>query len=440
MKAETKNRALKTAAGILAALLVTVSAYAAAQSGRVSQLEDSVNAAYERAFYESADLMSRLENTLYKLLVTGSDTLAQEMLGELELSAAAAESSLALLPASLGALSDSMKFVNQAGDYAAALARTLSEGGAITDTDRQTLLALRDTASSLNQLIARITEQIARGESPLSTTESAAPSTENSFQTDNSIDYPVLLYDGPFSDGRGDTVLRALTGGEISEADALSKARQFIGEERVYALWVTNEGSVPVPCYEISGTTDEGPVALAVTKQGGEVLYMLTDMLSAEALFDPAALMSLAAAFLKDKGYPDCAVSYYTEYEGILTVSMVPLEGSVLLYPDLIKVELSMESGEIVGFEALNYLTSHTQRTLSAPALTEIQARSRLNPMLDAQPGRLCLIPLGDDEILCYEFPAALDDEQFLIYIDALTGEERIIYRLIENESGQLAM
>lgn len=437
---KSKGWGLKTAAGILAALLVTVSAYAAAQSGRVAQLEESVHAAYERAFYESADLMSRLENTLHKLLVTGSDTLAQEMLGELEQTAAAAEGSLSLLPSSLKTLADSMKFVNQAGDYAAVLSLSLSEGGSITDADRKTLAALRDTATALNKLIAQVTDEIARGENPLSTAEDAAPGSDSAPETDSSIEYPVLLYDGPFSDGRGETVLRALTGGEISEEDALNKARRFIGEERTYALWVTSEGSVPVPCYEISGITDEGAVSLAVTKQGGEVLYMLTDMLPAETLFDPSALMTLSAAFLKENGYPNCAASYYTEYDGVMTISMVPLQEGVLLYPDLIKVELSMESGEIVGFEALNYLSSHTDRTLPSPALSEIQARSHLSAALEAHTGRLCLIPLKNAEILCYEFSAKLENERFLIYIDALTGEERIIYRLIENEFGQLAM
>ncbi len=435
-----KRRAWRRAITVmLAALLTMMSMYAAAQAGKMDALEEQINAAYERAFYESADLLTRIENDLHKLAASAGSALSQTLLREIAADAAAAQSSLTLLPASLSSITQALKFVNQAGDYAAVTSERLAEGGALSEDDRALILTLRDSAAALNALMSEVLSGIERGEHPLrAAAGKPLPALEDVTLEDSAVDFPVLLYDGPFSDGRGEKTLRALTGEAITADEALGKARRFIGEERIHALWLTGEGEVPVPSYEISAYTDEGLTSLAVTRQGGEVIYMMTDAAPTEALFDASALIEQATRFLKERGYPDGLTAFFSEFDGFLTINWVPLVEGVLLYPDLIKIELSMESGEVVGLESLNYLTNHTQRTLPAPALSEIEARSRLSAALQSDVGRLCLIPQNDTERLCYEFAATLDEERYLIYIDALTGEEALIYRLIEDEHGQL--
>ena len=431
------------AVAMLSALLVMLSLYTAAQAEKLSALSESAAAAYERAFYETAELMSGIENNLDKLFVTGSSVRAQELLGEISRAATAAQNNLDVLPASLAAISESLKFVNQAGDYAAALDSRLSEGDSITDSDRETLRALRDTCTSLNALIDEVIVRLERGEHPLSAAAAGSPLPDlgSIDLSDASVDYPVLLYDGPFSDGRGEKALRALEGQrEITADEAKQAARRFIGEDRISALWLTGEGSVPAPCYEMSAYVDEGLVSLAVTKQGGQILFMMIDAAPAEPLFDASQLVADASRFLRERGYGEMTASYWTEWDGFLTVNFVPVQDGVPLYPDLVKVELSMETGEVVGLEALNYLTNHVQRVLDRPKLSEVEARERLNPSLDAAGARLCLIPLEQTEKLAYEFSASLEDTHYLVYIDALTGEELVIYRLIEDENGQLAM
>lgn len=431
------------AVAMLSALLVMLSLYVAAQAEKLGALSESAEAAYERAFYETAELMSGIENNLDKLFVTGSSARAQELLGEISRAATGAQNNLDVLPASLSAISESLKFVNQAGDYAAALSSRLSEGDTITDSDRETLRALRDTCTSLNALIDDVVARLERGEHTLSAAAAGSPLPKlNSIDiNDASVDYPVLLYDGPFSDGRGETVLRALNGQrEITADEAKQAARRFIGEDRISALWLTGEGSVPAPCYEMSAYVDEGLVSLAITKQGGQMLFMMIDAASAEPLFDASQLISGASRFLRERGYGEMTASYWTEWDGFLTVNFVPLQDGVPLYPDLVKVELSMETGEVVGLEALNYLTNHVQRALDKPKLSEGEARERLNPSLDVAGARLCLIPLDQSEKLAYEFSASLENTHYLVYVDALTGEELVIYRLIEDENGQLAM
>ena len=40
-------------------------------------------------------------------------------------------------------------------------------------------------------------------------------------------------------------------------------------------------------------------------------------------------------------------------------IPFVPVKGGVRIYPDLVKVSVALDNGEIVGFEAMGYLMAH---------------------------------------------------------------------------------
>ena len=234
--------------------------------------------------------------------------------------------------------------------------------------------------------------------------------------------------------------MRALDGRQYTPEEAIELTKSFIGEDRILSVRLTGEGTTPVPCYELSAHVQEGKLDLAVTKQGGQVVYMICDEDPDDTRFSKSELIDLAANFLRRNGYPQVSVSYWSLDDNLLTVNFAAMQEGVVLYPDLIKVQMSAESGLAVGFEALNYLANHTHRTALAPTLSEEEARSLLGPLLTVNTGRLCIIPTDAGEALCYEFSAETADSRYLIYIDAATGQEREIYRVIEDDDGQLVI
>ena len=90
--------------------------------------------------------------------------------------------------------------------------------------------------------------------------------------------------------------------------------------------------------------------------------------------------------------------------------------------------------------EAGNYLRNHVQRDLKLPALTQEEAVSRLSGRLVSQSVRLCVIPENTREVLCYEIHATDGANEYLVYIDAATGQEREIMQIISEENGTLVM
>ena len=126
--------------------------------------------------------------------------------------------------------------------------------------------------------------------------------------------------------------------------------------------------------------------------------------------------------------------------DGILTVNYAAVQNDVVLYPDLIKVQLSMKDGSVIGVEAGNYLMNHTQRTLELPAISEEDAVARIGTQLTPLAARLCVIPVDAGEALCYEIRATDGTDTFLVYIDAMTGTERELMQVVNDENGALVM
>lgn len=421
----------------LCALLAFSIAFAGAQVCRVRALENQVNAEYQRAFFETVDLVGQMENGLEKLMVTASGAQEQTLLGEISRHAQSMQMNLASLPANLPVVSGSIKFANQLGDYCRTLGERLSAGGAVSESDGETLSALLSACSELRVQLNDWAEGLNTGERALARQVDAV-SLNDTQPAESLIAFPTLLYDGPFSDGRDTNALIALDAQEYDSAAAIEKASRFIGEDRVLRAFVTGEGETPVPVWEITCLTSDGVLTLAVTKQGGAVVYMLCESGVEDAQYTAAGVIDLAQIFLQQQGFGVMEVSYWLEEDGRVLVNFAARQQGVILYPDLIKVQMSLATGRVIGFEALNYLSSHRQRENLTPSLTEEEARARLSPHLRCEQTRLCVIPLEAGEALCYECRAALGDSEFLIYVDAATGEERRIYKLISDEGGTL--
>ena len=219
--------------------------------------------------------------------------------------------------------------------------------------------------------------------------------------------------------------------------EAQAQLTAFIGS--VEEIQFTGEASSPVPTYEFSLTSNGYSLSAGVTKQGGRVLYLLSNSDVTETRYTAEELLDTARAFLIEKGFGAMEMSYYSRFDGILTVNYAAVQDGVVLYPDLIKVQVSMRDGAIIGMEAGNYLRNHVARELAIRAHGG-RGHSRLGAQLTPLAVRLCVIPVGTGEALCYEIRATDGADTFLSYIDAQTGAERELMQVVSDDSGTLVM
>lgn len=59
-----------------------------------------------------------------------------------------------------------------------------------------------------------------------------------------------------------------------------------------------------------------------------------------------------------------------------------------------------------------------------------------ISSVVETGKGHLALIPVDGEEVLAYEFLCNYGEEQYVIYLDANTGEEVQVYRVRESARG----
>ena len=153
-----------------------------------------------------------------------------------------------------------------------------------------------------------------------------------------------------------------------------------------------------------------------------------------------AQAVEKAAEYLNESSKSEFVSTYYFADEGICTVNFAHKEGVTVCYPDLIKVGVSLDNGEIVLLEAAGYLANHYNRTISTPKYTVNEAKEKLSPTLKINDVKRCIIPTeGKYEKHCYEFQCVgIDGEELLIYVNVANLEEEQILLLLKTDGGTL--
>jgi hypothetical protein len=86
-------------------------------------------------------------------------------------------------------------------------------------------------------------------------------------------------------------------------------------------------------------------------------------------------------------------------------------------------------------------LPNHTQRNIAKPSLTEQQASKNVFDELGIITCRLALVPIGNtQEKLCYEFSGEYQGSTYYVYIDANSGKQVEMFKVISSTEGELLM
>jgi spore germination protein len=117
------------------------------------------------------------------------------------------------------------------------------------------------------------------------------------------------------------------------------------------------------------------------------------------------------------------------------------MQDEVIVYPDLIKIKIALDTGEVIGLESKGYLSSHTVRDIPAPKVSLEEARGAISHRVEILSSGLAIIPTDyKTEIFTYEFKGKLNNRDFLVYINAEDGREENILMIINTPNGILTM
>ncbi len=415
------------------------------QAQRSAQaLED----AYAQRVLETQEHLQAIGLKLGKAPVAADARTQVELLAGISRQADSVVSGLSALPLSHIAMSDTLKFCNQLSEYAMVLALSVAAGQPLTEQETAELVSLESQCALLTGQFATARETMVAESLRLTAqpgvfyaeAQAAQRPLEQVADPDNGMDYPSMIYDGAFSDARHYGSPKALGEGRIDQRQAMEAARAFVGEERVRSVEAAPDSGGALASYGVKLTLNDGVVLNAeVTRQGGKMLWMVPEHAAFEPGWTLEECAEAARNFLLDRGYGEMEANHYQVYDGLAVINFVAVQDGVLLYPDLVKVQVRMDTGEVVGLEANNYLMNHTERTGLSPALSGEQALEKASSRLEAGQARLCVIPYREGERLCYEVPGRYEGREYRVYIDAITGEEAEVLMMVDSVGGRMA-
>ena len=220
---------------------------------------------------------------------------------------------------------------------------------------------------------------------------------------ENFNDYPTLIYDGPFSDHMTTAKARGLTGEEIDAEAARKKAEEFFGKDKtveVTELGQNDNGPIKTFDFEVKlkDAAEDETVYISVTRKGGHINWMLNNRAVNEEKLDMDKAKAAGIKFLKEKGFDSMEDTYYLKEDNTATINYAYRQDDVTMYPDLIKLKIALDNGEVIGMEAKSYLTNHTERDIPEPSITMEEARGKDQQQHEGIQLRTGLYPYGVQE------------------------------------------
>jgi len=200
-----------------------------------------------------------------------------------------------------------------------------------------------------------------------------------------------------------------------------------------------------LPAYNFKITFKDRPedefASADVTKKGGQVIWMLYNRDVGQETLDVDKVKEIGREFLESRGYKSMKDTYYVKEDSTATVNYAYEQDGVVVYPDLIKVKIALDNGEIVGFESKGYIMNHTERDIPEPKFTEEEIKSNFMAKRELKAVGLAIIPTNfGTEIFCYELKGNFNGKDFLVYVNAETGREEQVLIIINTPEGILTL
>lgn len=398
--------------------------------------------------------MQNVENYLAKAQITKSAEHGAETLTSLWREANLAQTYLAMLPIESQELENTQKFLNQVSDYSYSLSRKNIKDEELTDEDLKNLKDLHNYSLELSNTLNQLSEDLNNGriswkdltsKGTVAFAQQVSNISKDSFSNleENFHEYSGLIYDGAYSEHLTNGSKKAVTGDEIDEDTAEQKVKQFIGENKIKQisrLGLSENANIQGYNFSLQ-TNEEDNINISISQIGGHIISMNSDREVGAEIISQEEANEKAKNFLNEKGFPNMQETYYLKQDGIVTINYAYKQNDVVMYPDLIKVKVALDNGEVLGLETTGYLNSHCNRDTSNIKISSETAKSKLNKNLQIESEGLAVIPTEwETEILCYEFKGKVDDTEFLVYINAENGDEEDILVITNTPNGTLTM
>lgn len=399
---------------------------------------------YQKSFYSTIEQVDNIDLNLSKILASKDTEAMQRYLVDTAINSELAENDLQQLPLHDESKYYTTKLVNQIGDFSKyALTKLINEEG-LTEQDYQTLKSLYKANLTLKNALSDMRQEMGEDFSMRSILNGGKGNTviHGFNQLENlSVEYPELIYDGPFSDGQDNREIKGLSDNVISKEEAEEKFMKIFNSYGLEKIKSVGETTAEIECYNVQAEVNGDLLYAQISKRDGKLIMFAYSGSCRSINHSDDQAIKKAQEFLTELGINNLKPVWINFTNNVYTINFAGEQNGVIIYGDLIKVRVCAETNMVIGLEAKSYYTNHTSRNIGKVVLSESQAKERLLSDMQVETTRLALVPIGNkSEKLCYEFSGEIEGSTYYVYIDAVTGRQVEMFKVIKSTEGTLLM
>lgn len=406
---------------------------------------------YNKSMYLAVSYINNVEVDLAKLLVTSTPKMSAVTLADIWKQANLAKECLEQIPVGQNSMANASKYLTQVSDFSYTLMKQNISDIKLTEEEYEKLKHIYEDSSKLSSKMSDIYDDLNAGRIKWDELEKIGNEKLPDNDISNSIsevgktfqNYEGLIYDGAFSDHLLSSEPKFLSQKEISEDDAKKYIEEVIlNDEKIEKIEFKGESNGKIELYNFDVTLDSKQKrTISITKNDCKLYLMIGDKKVKGQNISVDEAKKRGMEFLNKLGIDNMIETYYQKTENMIVINYAATQDGVILYPDLIKVKISLDDGKVYGVEAAGYIFNHTTRNNLKPSISQEKAKSILNSSLEIISSDMALIPTeSNSEILTYEFKGKIDNREFLIYINADNAREEKVLLVIDNKNGVLTM
>jgi spore germination protein len=407
---------------------------------------------YQRAFHDLNYHMDKLQDELGKALALNTRRQLSTCMTNVWRLSYSAQNDLAQLPLSLMPFEKTESFLARVGDYTYRVGVRDLDREPLTEREYQTLRKLYKRASTIQRDLQKVQNQVLTRQLRWMDVEMALAS------EDKKMDHSIIdgfkqvdqLAEGYEELDWGPSIRNIeanrrvketqLKGKKATPEDAKEKVADVLDLPDTDDMDVVKNHRGDYQTHSVRYRPDQGePVYFDLTTKGNHVVWMMRDRDVNERKMKLEEAQSRAIQFLDDLGYPEMEATAYDDVANTAAFTFVRRQNGALIYPETVVVKVALDNGEVMGYQAENYVFNYKEERAIDPTLPEAEARKNVNPRLKLNDSGLAVI-FNDEgrETLCYEFQGNLGKSPYRVFINAKNGEEEKVEKIKEAEQNRL--
>ncbi len=391
---------------------------------------------YQRAFHELTYDMDLLHDKIGATLAMNTRAQISPQLAEIWRLTSEAKSNVGQLPLTLLPFNKTEEFLANIGDFSYNTAVRDLEKKPLTDEELKGLEALYKQSGEIKKELRQVQSMVLSEnlrwmdvQLALATSDENGDNTIiNGFKTvEKSMEgyHETNMQTGIVSTG-SEKELNKIKGEKINKEQARDIATKWLkGVDKSDLTLTTSGKGANIDTFTASYQKGDTNGYIDITKKGGHPLTVMISRKVKEPKISLYKGSEKAKSYLERINLTDVELVESNQYEHVGVYRFVYSKDGIRHYPDSVRVKVALDNGDLLGLTAIDYYSHHDDDALKEPAISEEEAREKVNPNLKIREQHLSVIENeAEEQVLCYEFMTTMDNETYRIFINAWDGTE----------------